>query len=132
GGGRNRRGRRRGRRRRGRGRGGSRGGGRGRGEHQEVEHDLAPLTIAADRAIAPEEAPMRGLSLFGAPLFLAALLSAPVLAAEPSVTGQTGLISMPDARFAPEGSWRTGLSFMRPYQALWTNVTLFPWMEGSF
>ena len=40
-------------------------------------------------------------------------------AAEPSVSGQSGLISMPDARFAPEGSWRTGLSFMRPYQTLW-------------
>ncbi|TMI37736.1 MAG: YjbH domain-containing protein, partial [Betaproteobacteria bacterium] len=74
---------------------------------------------------------MRGLSLLVASLFLA-VLPASVLAAEPSVTGQTGLISMPDARFAPEGSWRTGMSFMRPYQALWTNVTLFPWMEGSF
>ena len=48
------------------------------------------------------------------------------------MTGQTGLISMPDARFAPEGTWRTGLSLMRPYQAFWTGVTVFPWLEGSF
>ena len=53
-------------------------------------------------------------------------------AAEPSVSGQTGLISMPDARFAPEGSWRTGLSFMRPYQTLWSGVAMFPWLETSF
>src|SRR5439155_298507 len=110
---------------------GSAGGGRGGGENQEVGIGLGPLTVAAARAIAQEQAPMRGLSLLVASLFLA-VLPASVLAAEPSVTGQTGLISMPDARFAPEGSWRTGMSFMRPYQALWTSVTLFPWMEGSF
>lgn len=67
-------------------------------------------------------------------LALAVLCAAlePALGAEPSVTGQTGLISMPDARFAPEGSWRTGLSFMRPYEALWSGITMFPWLEGSF
>jgi len=54
------------------------------------------------------------------------------LAQEPSVTGQTGLISMPDARFAPEGTWRSGFSFLRPYEALWSNITVFPWFEGSF
>ncbi|HXM80317.1 MAG TPA: YjbH domain-containing protein [Burkholderiales bacterium] len=66
-------------------------------------------------------------------LFAALLLAvSPALADEPSVTGQTGLISMPDARFAPEGSWRTGLSFMRPYQSIWSGVTIFPWLETSF
>lgn len=39
---------------------------------------------------------------------------------------------MPDARFAPEGSWRTGISLLRPYQTIWSSVTLFPWFEGSF
>ncbi len=39
---------------------------------------------------------------------------------------------MPDARFAPEGTWRSGISFLRPYEALWSNVTVFPWFEGSF
>ena len=50
----------------------------------------------------------------------------------PSTTGQTGLINMPDARLAPVGTWRTGLSFMRPYEALYSGVTLFPWLEPSF
>jgi Exopolysaccharide biosynthesis protein YbjH len=66
-------------------------------------------------------------------LFLLLVLAAgPALAQEPSVTGQTGLISMPDARFAPEGTWRSGFSFLRPYEALWSNITVFPWFEGSF
>lgn len=56
----------------------------------------------------------------------------PALAAEPSVTGQTGLISMPDARFAPEGSWRTGYSYLPPYSTIWSGMTFFPWLEGSF
>jgi membrane-associated phospholipid phosphatase len=51
------------------------------------------------------------------------------VASEPSVTGQTGFISMPDARFAPEGAWSTGLSFNRPYQAIWTSLAVFPWLE---
>ncbi|HSA90258.1 MAG TPA: YjbH domain-containing protein [Burkholderiales bacterium] len=66
-------------------------------------------------------------------LFLLLLLAAArALAQEPSVTGQTGLISMPDARFAPEGTWRSGFSFLRPYEALWSNITVLPWFEGSF
>src|SRR6267143_305503 len=69
---------------------------------------------------------MRGLPL----LLVVAATSAS--AAEPSVSVQSGLISMPDARFAPEGSWRTGLSFMRPYQTIWAGITLFPWLETSF
>ncbi|HWM42182.1 MAG TPA: YjbH domain-containing protein, partial [Burkholderiales bacterium] len=39
---------------------------------------------------------------------------------------------MPDARFAPVGTLRTGISFLRPYETLWTNITMFPWLEGSF
>ena len=64
-------------------------------------------------------------------LLAACTVLAPALGAEPSVTGQGGLISMPDARFAPEGTWRTGLSYLRPYEALWSSITAFPWMEGS-
>jgi membrane-associated phospholipid phosphatase len=63
---------------------------------------------------------------------LLALVAARAFAQEPTVTGQTGLISMPDARFAPEGTWRSGFSFLRPYEALWSNITVFPWFEGSF
>src|SRR5688572_2040834 len=69
----------------------------------------------------------------GAFLFAALLWPlSPVQAAEPSATGQTGLISMPDARFAPEGSWRSGFSYLPPYSTLWSGVTFFPWLEGSF
>ena len=53
-------------------------------------------------------------------------------AQEPSVSGQGGLVSMPDARFAPEGTWRSGFSFLRPYETFWSSVTVFPWLEGSF
>lgn len=53
-------------------------------------------------------------------------------AAEPSTTGQTGLVNMPDARFAPEGSWRTGYASSRPYSALWSSMTVFPWFEADF
>jgi membrane-associated phospholipid phosphatase len=53
-------------------------------------------------------------------------------AQSPSVTGQTGLISMPDARVAPDGAWRTGISFLRPYDTLWSSIALFPWAEASF
>ena len=60
----------------------------------------------------------------------------PALGAEPltapSITGQTGLLNMPDARIAPEGTWRTGISFMRPYQTIWSSLAVFPWLEGSF
>ena len=68
------------------------------------------------------------------PFLLVVLLcaAARALAQEPSVSGQTGLISMPDARFAPEGTWRTGFSFLRPYETFWSGVTVFPWLEGSF
>jgi len=68
--------------------------------------------------------------LFERPLsgpFLLVLLlcaAARAFAQEPSVSGQAGLISMPDARFAPEGTWRSGVSFLRPYETLWSNVTV--------
>ncbi|HET9734048.1 MAG TPA: YjbH domain-containing protein, partial [Burkholderiales bacterium] len=52
-------------------------------------------------------------------------------AALPSATGQTGLVSMPDARFAPDGTWRTGISYLKPYQSLWSSLTALPWLEGS-
>ena len=50
----------------------------------------------------------------------------------PSFSGQTGLLSMPDARMAPEGTWRSGMSYLKPYQAIWTSLTIMPFLEGSF
>ena len=51
--------------------------------------------------------------------------------AEPSLTGQTGLITMPDARIDPDGTWRTGYSFASPYATVWTSLTALPRIEGS-
>jgi len=51
--------------------------------------------------------------------------------AEPSLTGQTGLIYMPDARLDPDGTWRTGYSRAEPYGAVWTSLTALPRLEGS-
>lgn len=52
-------------------------------------------------------------------------------AAEPSLTGQTGLVYMPDARIDPEGTWRLGVSESDPYFAVWSSVSLFPRLEVS-
>ncbi|MGE3163136.1 MAG: YjbH domain-containing protein [Burkholderiales bacterium] len=52
--------------------------------------------------------------------------------AMPSLSGQTGLLAMPDARMAPDGTWRAGYSFMRPYHAIWSSLTAMPWLEGGF
>jgi len=51
--------------------------------------------------------------------------------AEPSLTGQTGLIYMPDARIDPDGTWRTGYSFADPYAAVWVSLTAMPRFEAS-
>lgn len=65
-------------------------------------------------------------------LFPAAAVLIPALAfAEPSLTGQTGLINMPDARMAPDGAWRFGLSYADPYVAGWSSVTILPRVEVS-
>ena len=64
--------------------------------------------------------------------FLALLSMATLPAhAEPSLTGQTGLIAMPDARIDPDGTWRTGYSLASPYSAVFTSLTALPRLEGS-
>src|SRR5688572_11163632 len=88
---------------------------------------LQPRTINPKQSACPER-PRMGPFL----LLLLLCVSARAVAQEPSVTGQTGLISMPDARFAPEGTWRSGFSYLRPYETIWSNMTVFPWLEGSF
>jgi hypothetical protein len=52
--------------------------------------------------------------------------------AEPSTTGQTGLINMPDARIEADGTLRFGVSYFRPYLPVWGSVTLLPRWEASF
>lgn len=51
--------------------------------------------------------------------------------AEPTVLGQTGLISMPDARLEEDGEFRLGVSNSDPYFALWSSVTILPRLEVS-
>ncbi len=53
------------------------------------------------------------------------------MAAEPNVTGQSGLVYMPDARIAEEGTLRFGASNSDPYSTLWSSVTLLPRVEFS-
>ena len=63
-------------------------------------------------------------------LLLLSAASFPVQA-EPSLTGQTGFIYMPDARIDPDGTWRTGYSFADPYAAVWVSLTAMPRFEAS-
>lgn len=53
------------------------------------------------------------------------------MAAEPTVTGQSGLVYMPDARIAEEGTLRFGASNNDPYSVLWSSVTFLPRLELS-
>jgi hypothetical protein len=66
------------------------------------------------------------------PLFLTVLAVSPcTTTAQPSTTGQTGLINMPDARLEPDGNWRFGASWSDPYQPVWSSISLFPRLELS-
>lgn len=45
--------------------------------------------------------------------------------AEPTTTGQTGLINMPDGRVAPDGTLRLGDGYQKPYNTFWGSISLF-------
>lgn len=45
--------------------------------------------------------------------------------------GQTGLVHMPDARVAPEGVLRLGVSASDPYWSVWSSISFFPRLELS-
>jgi len=64
-------------------------------------------------------------------LFLSALLFGVAGYAQPAMNGQTGLINMPDGRIGEDGTWRIGLSQADPYRALWTSVSILPFLEVS-
>lgn len=55
----------------------------------------------------------------------------PTVFASASMTGQSGLIQMPDARVQPEGVWRIGISEADPYLAGWSSLSVFPRLEFS-
>lgn len=51
--------------------------------------------------------------------------------AEPAMNGQSGLINMPDARLAPDGTFRVGVSNSDPYLAGWASISFLPRLELS-
>ena len=59
------------------------------------------------------------------------LLMSTAALAQPSTTGQTGLINMPDGRIDPEGTLRFGVSHNIPYTALWSSITFLSRLELS-
>ncbi|MFL6648122.1 MAG: YjbH domain-containing protein [Sulfurifustaceae bacterium] len=58
-----------------------------------------------------------------------AYLSASV--AEPSLTGQTGLIHMPDGRIGEDGLFRFGVLDDDPYSSVWSSLSFFSRLEVS-
>ncbi len=70
------------------------------------------------------------------PVFRVLLLStvlafAGSAAAQPSSSGQTGLINMPDARLEADGTLRLGAGWSDTYLPIWSSVSLFPRLELS-
>lgn len=59
---------------------------------------------------------------------LGAVVSPPVFA-QPNINGETGYINMPSGRIEPDGTFRMGYSFARPYASLWSSITLLPRVE---
>ena len=60
---------------------------------------------------------------------LGATLAAPALYASPTMSGQTGLVSMPSARIEENGALRFGLSRYFPYTTMWSSLSMFPRLE---
>ena len=61
-----------------------------------------------------------GLLLHGVPVW-----------SQVTLGGQTGLIHMPDARIAPEGTLRLGVSYEDPYLAGWASLSFYSFLELS-
>lgn len=67
--------------------------------------------------------------LWLAPLLL--LAGAPA-AAEPDAAGQTGLVTLPDARMAHEGVLDVGLTYSGPETGLFATIAALPRLEATF
>jgi hypothetical protein len=67
-------------------------------------------------------------------VLIAALLAlAPRLAiADPSASGDSGLIAMPDARTEDDGTVLSGLAFSDPYAGIFASMTFLPGLEATF
>lgn len=66
-------------------------------------------------------------------MLLACLLGSTVFraSAEPTLSGQSGLIRMPDARIEADGSLRMGYVWDEPYRTAWASITMLPQLEVS-
>jgi hypothetical protein len=64
---------------------------------------------------------------------LAVLCAGTILSAraEPNLNGETGYINMPNGRIDPDGTFRIGDSFAKPYSSLWSSITFLPRVELS-
>jgi len=73
-----------------------------------------------------------GRRLFlGTTLAAATLLPSSGVFAQAALNGQSGLITMPDGRIGPEGTWRLGLSYADPYVSAWSSLSVFNFLELS-
>ena len=51
--------------------------------------------------------------------------------AEPNLNGETGYINMPSGRIDPDGTFRMGYSFAKPYSSFWSSISFLPRVELS-
>lgn len=49
--------------------------------------------------------------------------------AQPSMSGQSGLINTPSARIGSDGTWTLGFSYSDPYVSLYSNLVALPFLE---
>lgn len=49
--------------------------------------------------------------------------------AQPSMSGQSGLINTPSARIGADGTWTLGFSYSDPYVSLYSNLVALPFLE---
>ena len=49
--------------------------------------------------------------------------------AQPDFNGETGYINMPSGRIDPDGTFRMGYSFAKPYVSFWSSITFLPRVE---
>jgi hypothetical protein len=76
-------------------------------------------------------APAAGRSFLRAVAATALGLHATAAFPQVSLNGQTGLVYMPDARVAPDGTLRFGVSYADPYLSGWSSIALYPFLEVS-
>jgi len=78
-----------------------------------------------------------GSGLTGFPIFLArtflifscANFSVSNVLAQPNINGETGYINMPSGRIEPDGTFRMGYSFAKPYASFWSSIAILPRLE---